>query len=69
MIPEVETLSPEEKLELADELLEDYYESRKSPEFDEAVGKLLDARMEEYRKNPDSAMTWSEFRAKVGLAE
>lgn len=65
-IPELGRLSPREKLILAAELIGDFEEAPQDTPLDNAIGKLLEARMEDYRRNPESALTWEDFRKKWG---
>jgi putative addiction module component (TIGR02574 family) len=65
-IPEIANLTREERLQLACELYQEDLVLHPDPEMDEAIGKLLQERMEEYRRNPDAAIPWEEFRKKWG---
>jgi len=66
-IPEIAELTRDEKRTLVSELWEEVLADNDSP-TDEAIERLLKARMAHYEKNPASSMTWHEFRSKWGLA-
>lgn len=66
-IPGIEKLTPQQKLALAAELWGEFDEAPQDDPQTEAILKLLDARMEEYRQNPETAMPWADFRKKWGL--
>jgi putative addiction module component (TIGR02574 family) len=63
--PEVQALSAREKLELADELWQDAAHDLESLEVSAAEKKLLDERWAAYRRDPSSALTLEQFKAKV----
>jgi len=62
--PEIMALSVADRRLLAYEIL-DEPENR---EFDDAMEKLLDARFAEYEKDPSKAITWEEFKRRLGKA-
>ena len=64
-IPEIQKLSPREKLILASELTEEYQATPDDPEMRQAILDLVSERMDHFRENPDSAATLEEFRQKV----
>ena len=66
-IPDLGKLTPQEKLILAAELIGEYEEAPQDTPLDDAIGKLLEARMEEYQRNPESAISWEDFRKKWGM--
>ncbi len=66
-IPEIAKLTREERLQLACELWEEEWGSHPHPEMDEAIGKLLKKRWEEYEANPSAVITYEEMRKKYGL--
>lgn len=63
-LPEVQSLSARDKWQLAeelwDELIPDVNDAR-----DSAIEKLIDARMEEYRQNPETATTWDAVKQRM----
>ncbi|MEZ5329297.1 MAG: addiction module protein [Verrucomicrobiales bacterium] len=65
-LPEVQKLSPEEKRQLADELL-DEIEDGNHGELKPDVVALLNERLEDYGKDPSSARPWSDVRKAIGL--
>jgi putative addiction module component (TIGR02574 family) len=64
-LPEVRALSAREKLELADELWQDAAHDLDSLEVTPAEKKLLDERWAAYIRDPSSALTLEQFKAKV----
>jgi putative addiction module component (TIGR02574 family) len=62
---EVQALSTREKLELADELWQDAAHDLDSLEVSASERKLLDERWAAYLRNPSSALTLEQFKAKV----
>jgi putative addiction module component (TIGR02574 family) len=67
-IPQIQGLTPREKLILVGELLEQFEEAPQDTPQNEAIVRLLDARMADYEKNPDSAISWEDFKKKTGIA-
>jgi putative addiction module component (TIGR02574 family) len=64
--PELERLSPQEKLVLAGELLHQAAEPDDSGmEADPEMVRLLEKRLEHYRKNPHTALPWEEVKEKI----
>lgn len=65
-IPEIQKLTPREKLILATELTDEY---QAAPEPDDrmkgAILELVAQRMEHFSANPDSAATLKSFRCKA----
>lgn len=62
--PEIQSLPAEKQLALAAELFELATDS--SPEEpDPDIVELLNARLGEYRRNPDAASPWSEVRERI----
>lgn len=62
--PEIQRLSPELKLALAAELLEqatDQIAEQPDPE----IVRLLDERLLDYQRDPSSASPWSEVKARI----
>ncbi len=62
--PAIRELSDDDKRQLIDELwteMDGSPEESVSPE----IIKLLDSRMEEYRRNPESASTWDEAKQRL----
>lgn len=64
-IPEIQKLSPSEKLMLVEELWDELADDPAAhPVVPEHIEEL-DRRMEEYRKNPNSILRWDEIRARI----
>lgn len=61
-IPELEKLSTEETLLIANELWADVEKRQEEIPFNDAAVELLDRRTEEFHKDPQSAVTWEEFK-------
>jgi putative addiction module component (TIGR02574 family) len=64
-LPEIQALSAREKLELADELWQDAAQDLESLEVSASEKKLLDERWAVYLRDPSSALTLEQFKAKV----
>lgn len=64
-IPEIKTLSIQEKRLLMNELWEEVRESGLE-QPDPAIAKLLQERLEHFYNNPESAITIEEFRKRLG---
>jgi putative addiction module component (TIGR02574 family) len=63
-LPEVQKLSPEDKLVLAAELFEEAADcSAEAPDQDMLA--ILNERLAEYRANPEAAAPWSEVKARI----
>lgn len=65
-IPELKKLSPKEKLILATELWEEFRDSDEDHEVNEALLKVLQKRFEAYRDDPSAAVTWEDFKKRLG---
>jgi len=63
-IPAIRDLSDDDKRQLIDELWTDMDGSPEETISPEII-KLLDSRMEEYRRDPDSASTWDEVKQRL----
>lgn len=64
-IPELQRLSPEEKLVLAGELWDEWAALPDAiPRRDDHT-ELLQARLEHYRRNPESATAWEDVKARI----
>lgn len=63
-IPEIGTLSEDEKCTLVHELLKDLSE-RDAGKPDPEIAVLLEKRLKEYEANPDAVMTWEEVKDHV----
>lgn len=62
--PGVRGLSTGDKWLLAEELWEELVPEA-DVERDEAIQKLIEARMEHYRRNPDTAVSWETVKQKI----
>ena len=65
-MPEVQHLSPEEKLRLAAELWGEIEGKQSEIAIDESVYALLEKRFADHDENPGSAATWQEFKQRIG---
>jgi putative addiction module component (TIGR02574 family) len=65
-LPNVQSLSASEKWQLAEELWNELIPNVDA-ERDDAIVKLIESRMEEYRKNPESATTWDALKNRLKL--
>ena len=63
-LPQVRDLSPEEKWQLAeelwDELIPNVNESR-----DNAIEKLIESRINHYRRHPETASSWESLKERI----
>jgi len=64
-LPEVKSLSDEHKLLLAQELLDELHAPAVSPEQDQAILEVLDARYEAFVTGSTAAAPWSEARDRL----
>jgi putative addiction module component (TIGR02574 family) len=64
-IPELQRLTPRERLILAAELMGDF-QDQPADEFDEAVAQLAAARMKYYEEHPESGKSWDDLRRSIG---
>ena len=64
LLPEVQKLSPEDKLAVAAELFEEAADwSSEAP--DAELLAVLNERLAEYRANPEAASSWSDVKARI----
>lgn len=63
-IPEIQKLTNQEKLQLANELWEEL-ENQADSVIDPAIIELLESRMAEYRRNPSSARSYEEVKKDI----
>lgn len=64
-IPELKRLSPEEKLMLVGELWDELAARPEAfPPRDDHI-KLLQERLEHYRRHPESATAWEDVKARI----
>lgn len=63
-IPEIQKLSSEEKLQLANELWEEL-EKLDDSSIDPAIIELLESRMAQYRDDPSTARTYEEVKKDI----
>lgn len=66
-LPNVSSLSREEKWQLAGELWDELL-PESTPAIDDAIEKLIQARMETYRQNPESASSWAAVKERLKLS-
>ena len=64
--PAIQSLSAEDKLILANELWESVESEESTIPFDESVEALLNQRFEHFRKNPETAVSWEDFKKSIG---
>ena len=65
-MPEVQRLSSEEKLRLAAELRGEIEGKQNEIGVDESVYTLLKKRFAEFEDDPATAVTWQDFKRRVG---
>ena len=65
-MPDVQQLSPEEKLRLAAELWGEIEDKQGEIAVDESLYALLEKRFADHREDPSSASTWQEFKDRIG---
>jgi putative addiction module component (TIGR02574 family) len=63
--PELDQLPADEKMMLAAELWSEATADEKEIEPDPQIVAILDERMAEYRKNPESAIPWEEVKRRL----
>lgn len=63
--PELRSLSPEEKVELAQELWADPEVQQMEHPLSEALRNELDRRWAEYERDPSTASPWEEVKARL----
>ena len=66
-IPELQRLSPRQRLILATELMEDFQE-HPTAELDGAIAELIHERRTYYAAHPESARTWEDLKRSIGKA-
>ena len=64
-IPEIDDLSPRDKLILATELWEQIETDYAKLPPDDAIVELLEARHREYLVDPTKVISWSELKSKI----
>jgi putative addiction module component (TIGR02574 family) len=64
-LPQVRALSPEEKLQLVDELWQDVARDLEKKEISAAERELLDERWAAFLRDPSSALTLDQFKTRV----
>ena len=64
-LPAVQALTPEQKRILAEELLEETLPSQPLTSDDDALERLLEARVQSWREGKTSAAPWSEVRERL----
>ena len=64
-LPEVQALTPREKLQLVDELWQDVAHDMDSMEATEEEKKLLDERWANFLSDPSRALTLDQFKLKI----
>jgi len=64
--PAIHSLSAEDRLILANELWESVESEESSIPFNESVESLLKQRFEHFRENPDTTVSWEDFKKSIG---
>jgi putative addiction module component (TIGR02574 family) len=64
-LPQLFSLSSDQKIELADELLLSAYASQLVDEISQEEKVLLDSRWDRFLQDPESSLTLEEFQEKV----
>lgn len=62
--PELESLAPQEKITLAAQLWEEATQTM-DEEPDPELLNVLEERLEHYRQNPETGLTWEEVKKRV----
>ncbi len=65
-LPEIQALSPRDKLELVDELWIDVIHNLDSVDVSPAEKTLLDERWDRFITDPDSALSLDAFKVRLG---
>lgn len=65
-IPAIQALSTAEKYTLMGELWDEVEGHQNDIPFDDAVVDLLEQRFAAYRANPNTAMSWDDFKKQLG---
>ena len=65
-MPEVQRLSSEEKLKLAAELWGEIEGKQGEIAVDDSVYVLLEKRFAEFEDDPTTAVTWQDFKRRIG---
>ena len=65
-IPEVKSLSPEEKWQLAEELWDELIPGDLEAR-DQAIERLIDARKRHFAEHPESATTWADLKKRLEI--
>jgi len=63
-IPEISSLSEDEKFTLVHELLSELSD-RTNGAPDPVIAELLEKRLREYEANPEAVLTWEEVKARI----
>jgi hypothetical protein len=66
-IPELQRLTPQQKLILASELIGDFSDQA-TPELDAAIGELIQSRLKHFEDHPESARSWHDLQKVIGKA-
>jgi putative addiction module component (TIGR02574 family) len=64
-IPQLQTLSPADKLALVTELWDDLASNPADIPIRADQTREVERRLEEYRRNPDLGATWEEVKARI----
>ncbi|GAH50306.1 unnamed protein product [marine sediment metagenome] len=64
-LKEIAKLTPEEKLQLVEEVWDELSEHSEDIPLTEAQKKELNRRLDEYEKNPENVLTWEEVKASI----
>lgn len=64
-IPEVQQLTAQEQLILAEELWSKF-DNEPTPQVDAAVSEVIRERWEHYQRHPETARTWEDMKRSIG---
>ena len=67
LMSDILELSVAERLQLVEEIWDSIAEAPDAFELTEDQKKELDRRLDEYRKDPSTAIPWEEVKARIGL--
>ena len=63
--PELSMLSPEDKILLAAELWNEATEESDAVESDPGILDAIEERLEDFRNNPESVLSWDEVKERI----
>jgi len=64
-VPGIQTLSPQEKLLLANELWDQVEADQSDQPAHAAIIELLDQRFADFQRDPSTAVRWEDFKSRI----